>query len=75
MCARRSATISPSRCAPIRPHLAAVDLLHHQQGAGALDVPFNHSAPDYLGSADFARVVAEDYRRKGELIKVLPLRR
>lgn len=34
-----------------------------------------HSAPDYLGSADFARVVAEDYRRKGEMIKTLPLRR
>ena len=34
-----------------------------------------HSAPDYLGSAAFARVVAEDYRRKGELIKTLPLRR
>ena len=34
-----------------------------------------HSAPDYLGSADFARVVGEDYRRKGEMIKGLPIRR
>lgn len=32
-------------------------------------------APDYLGSADFARVVAEDYCRKGEMIKRLPMRR
>ena len=28
-----------------------------------------HSSPDYLGSAAFAKVVADDYRRKGELIR------
>ena len=32
-----------------------------------------HSSPDYLGSADFARVVAEDFQRKGALIRTLPL--
>jgi tripartite-type tricarboxylate transporter receptor subunit TctC len=34
-----------------------------------------HASPDYLGAADFARVVAEDFRRKGELIQTLPMRR
>lgn len=34
-----------------------------------------HSSPDHLGAADFARAVADDYRRKGELIKTLPIRK
>ena len=34
-----------------------------------------HASPDYLGAADFARVVADDFRRKGELIRTLPMRR
>jgi len=34
-----------------------------------------HSSPDYLGSADFARVVADDFRHKGELIKTLPIKK
>jgi tripartite-type tricarboxylate transporter receptor subunit TctC len=34
-----------------------------------------HSSPDYLGSVDFARVVANDYRIKGELIRNLAIRR
>jgi tripartite-type tricarboxylate transporter receptor subunit TctC len=34
-----------------------------------------HSEPAYLGAAEFARVVADDYRLKGELIKTLPLRK
>jgi tripartite-type tricarboxylate transporter receptor subunit TctC len=33
-----------------------------------------HSSPDYLGSAEFARVVAEDFQRKGALIRTLPLK-
>ena len=31
-----------------------------------------HSSPDYLGASGFARVVHEDFRRKGELIQSLP---
>ena len=34
-----------------------------------------HASPDYLGARDFARVVADDFRRKGELIKTLPMKR
>jgi tripartite-type tricarboxylate transporter receptor subunit TctC len=34
-----------------------------------------HAEPAYLGAADFARAVADDYRLKGELIKTLPLRK
>src|SRR5437867_4465331 len=34
-----------------------------------------HSNPDYLSAADFARIVADDYQRKGELIRSVALKR